>query len=64
MSSTTVLERLEWPLSPRVVVRFICFVIVVAAKGRVIETLALKVGDKVPERGRVVVVAYVRHDDD
>jgi len=29
----------------------------------VIETLALKVGHEVPERGRVVVVSYVRHND-
>lgn len=64
VSSTTVLEGLEGPLSPRVVVRFVCFVVAVATEGRVVEALALKVGDEVPERGRVVVVAYVRHDDD
>lgn len=61
--STTVLEGLERPLSPRVVVRFVCFVVAVATKGRVIEALALEVGHKVPEWGRVVIVAYVRHDD-
>lgn len=54
---------MEWPLSPRVVVRFVCFVFAVAAEGRVIETLALKIGHEVPEWGRVVVVSYVRHDD-
>jgi hypothetical protein len=63
VSSTTVLEGLERPLGPRVIVRFVCFVLAGAAEGRVIETLALKVGHEVPERGRVVVVAYVRHDD-
>lgn len=63
MSSSTVLERLERPLGPRVVVRFICFVVAVASEGRVIEALTLKVGHEVPEWGRVVVVAYVRHDD-
>jgi hypothetical protein len=57
------LEGLERPLTPRVIVGFVCFVLAVAAEGRVIEALALKVGDEVPERGRVVVVAYVRHDD-
>ena len=65
MSSTAVLERLEWPLSPRVLVRrLVCFVVAAAAKGRVVEALALKVGHEVPERGRVVVVSYVGHDDD
>ena len=63
VSSTTVLEGLERPLTPRVVVRFVRFVLAVATEGRVIETLALKVCHEVPERGRVVVVAYVRHND-
>lgn len=63
MSSTTVLEGLERPLSPRVVVRFVYFVVAVATECRVVEALAFKVGHKVPEWGRVVVVTYVRHDD-
>jgi hypothetical protein len=62
MSSTTVLERLEWPLTPRVVVRFGCLVVAVATEGRVVEALAFEICHKVPERGGVVVVAYVRHD--
>jgi hypothetical protein len=62
VSSTTVLERLEWPLTPRVVVRFGCLIIAVATKGRVVEALTLEVCHEVPERGGVVVVAYVRHD--
>jgi hypothetical protein len=62
MSSTTVLEWLERPLTPRVVVRFGCLVIAVATEGRVVEALALEICHEVPERGGVVVVAYVRHD--
>jgi len=65
MSSATVLEGLEWPLSPRVLVRrFVCFVVAVAAEGRMVKALTLEVGHEVPEWGRVVVVSYVRHDDD
>jgi hypothetical protein len=37
-------------------------VVVVAAKGRVVQALAFEVGDPVPEGGGLVVVAYVGHD--
>jgi hypothetical protein len=62
MSSATVLEWLEWPLTPRVVIRFGCFIVAVATESRVVEALTLEVCHEVPERGGVVVVAYVRHD--
>ena len=66
MSATALLERLERPLGPRVVVGGLgCFgVAVAAAKGRVVQALAFKVGDPVPEGGGLVVVAYVGHDCD
>ena len=63
MSATALLERLERPLGPRVVVGGLgCFgVAVAAAKGRVVQALAFEVGDPVPEGGGLVVVAYVGH---
>jgi hypothetical protein len=64
MSSATVLEGLEWPLTPRIVVRFVRFVVAIVAEGRVIEALTFEVCHEVPKWGRVVVVSYVRHDDD
>ena len=65
MSATALLERLERPLGPRVVVvgALGCFgVAVAAAEGRVVQTLALEIGNPVPEGGGLVVVAYVGHD--
>ena len=66
MSATALLERLERPLGPRVVVGGLGSfgVAVAAAKGRVVQALAFKVGDPVPEGGGLVVVAYVGHDCD
>ena len=65
-SAATLLERLERPLGPRVVVGgLVGFgVAVAAAEGRVIQALAFEVGDPVPEGGGLVVVAYVGHDCD
>jgi hypothetical protein len=65
MSAATLLERLERPLGPRVVVGGLGgfgVAVVVAAKGRVVQALAFEVGDPVPEGGGLVVVPYVGHD--
>lgn len=63
-SATTLLERLERPLVPRVVVGGLVglSVAVSTAKGRMAQALAFEVGDPVPEGGGLVVVAYVGHD--
>lgn len=64
MSAAAVCERLERPLVPRVFGLFIVVVVVeIATKGRVIQALAFKVCDPVPEGSGLVVVTYVGHDD-
>jgi hypothetical protein len=63
VSSTTVWERLEGPLTPgTVIVRVVGVVIAIVTESRVVEALAFEACDEVPEGGGVVVVAYVRHD--
>jgi len=66
MSPAAVLERLERPLVPGVVVGGIVGfgVAVAVAEGRMVEALAFEVGDPVPEWGGLIVVAYVGHGAD
>jgi len=64
-SAAALLERLERPLVPRVVRGLVGLCVAIAtAKGRMVQALAFEVGDPVPERGGLVVVAYVGHDGD